>query len=84
MVNNETGTMKKLSESDTTTDILIYSFGDEYYSVYKNCQILFRKYLSIILESIYSSDADKAYEEFVIAGSKLQQLLRGKLLALRD
>jgi hypothetical protein len=85
MLNSEKGVFAKLSESDTMTDILVYIHGDDIYSIFNNYKDLYEEYLKTIYNlSATDEEREKVYDKLVVAGGKFQQVLREKLISIRD
>ena len=63
--------------------MLLYVQGDEIYSVYYS--ILFGEYLNLFGSST-ATDKNKegVFEKLIISAAKVQELMRNKLISIRD
>jgi hypothetical protein len=85
MMTSEKGIGAKLVESDTTTEVMVYLFGNEIYSKYCNYKDIFEKYLNMLSDpSATDENLEHVSEELVVAMGTIQQLLRKKLISARD
>lgn len=84
MLTNEKSKFYKLAEVDTTTEMLVYTFGEEFYLEYQNIGMLLNEYMDFLLNSPSFEDEIPIDLKLVSSTGKLHSMLREKLISLRD
>ncbi|MFN8414515.1 MAG: hypothetical protein U0Z26_19200, partial [Anaerolineales bacterium] len=85
MINDKTGVYSKLQQLDTITDIIAYTHGEKVYSVYRNTETLLSNYIDLLADPASAFENQEAvFDELIVAYATMRQLLREKLISIRD
>jgi hypothetical protein len=87
LITGENVSIEKFNIFSAKADVLVYTCGDEIYSTYKDCDKVFLEYLQFINDptTIHDNDAEERMNDNLIRSyGKLQQMLREKLISIRE